>query len=573
MQVPVADKYDRRSQTHKVAAAILRSFASPVADGLVSALCTGDYHAVISARVDPSSYDDGASFARDYCAVSLLRKYSLFPLGIDTARVAIEKFLETEKSCAQTNKTKVRPYVIASLALTPESYIQYGREKIRSLLGKFDWNHVHSKMSFSGGASTRLKRNVGAPYYKYQGKPDTTRNCAMLSICAIQSIPLWKEQMVALYGPNPCEWVEIVEGSRVTTVAKSAETDRCIAIEPDMNMFIQKGIGAVIRAKLKSIGINLNDQTLNQKLAKIGSETGSLTTIDLASASDSIALELVRLLLPPEWFEAMCLCRSEVGILPNGVKHRFEKISSMGNGYTFELESLIFWALAQAVIDLNEVGDRRLGVYGDDIVIHNSVADVLIETLDYCGFKTNVDKTFLTGPFRESCGKHYFYGRDVTPFYIKTPLETLQRKFWVGNSLRLWASRDRTPSDFQKAYDYIVKSVPVRYRYTVPVSLGSECGFWASFDEIRPRYHLWKQAFSLKLLRSRRRKHKPDGVAAVLHYFNGSVESEPSNWSGVARGSSSGYLEKGETKYYHSKVYVSWWDAAPCGISFKGLSC
>lgn len=562
MLVSSEASYTSRTATHKLCAAFLRTVGTPYARSLVEGLVKGNFQQIVDADISADSYDDFSAFAEDYCCQSLLRKYPLFPLGIDTEKVALEKFLESEASCFQVNLTKVRPYVVSSTETTVESYIMCARSKIRRLLGDFDWNEAADRFGFSGGASTRLKRKSGAPFYKFQGKPDVTRNCALLAVCAIQSVPLWKDHMVSSFGESPFDWVNIVEGSKVTTVAKTAKTDRCIAIEPDMNMYVQKGIGSVIRSRLKQVGINLNDQTLNQKLAKIGSSTGSLVTIDLASASDSIALELVRLLLPSDWFEALCLCRSEVGILPGGIKHTFEKISSMGNGYTFELESLIFWALSQSVLDLNEVSDRRLGVYGDDIVIHNSAAGDLIDLLAYCGFKTNVDKTFLSGPFRESCGKHYFLGRDVTPFYVKAPLDTLQRTFWFCNSLRLWTSQLRNPEKYQKIYSYAVKTIPSKHRYYVPMSFGSESGLWVSLDEVAPRYHQWSQSYSTRLLRSRRRSHRPDGFAAVLHWFN----MNPGEL-----GSSEVQLQKGEDRYYHSKVYLSWWDAAPSGVSVCGI--
>jgi len=562
MLVSSEASYTSRTATHKLCAGFLRTVGTPYARSLLEGLVKGNYQCLVDAELSPDSYSDYSDFATDYCCQSLLRKYPLFPLGIDTKAVAMTKFLESEASCLKLNKTKVRPYVIQEIGLTPESYIQYARKKIGSLLGAFNWDEAAERFGFSGGASTRLKRKSGAPFYKFQGKPEVTRNCALLAVCAIRSVPLWAAQMADQYGLDPCNWVKVVEGSKVTTVAKSAKTDRCIAIEPDMNMYIQKGIGSVIRARLRSVGIDLNDQTRNQILARIGSSTGSLATIDLASASDSIALELVRLLLPADWFEALCLCRSEVGILPGGVKHTFEKISSMGNGYTFELESLIFWALARSVQDLKEVSDRRLGIYGDDIVIHNSVSADLIELLDYCGFKTNVEKTFVSGPFRESCGKHYFYGKDVTPFYVKAPLDTLQRTFWFANSLRQWVSQLKDPERYQKFYSYVVKTVPAHQRYLVPRSLGSDCGFWASLDEATPAYHQWKQSYSTRLLRNRRKAHRPDGSPAVLHWFN---------MSGGELGSSGVQLQKGEVRYYHSKVYLSWWDPAPFGVSLCGI--
>ncbi len=555
MQVTDEVRNSRNRDTFKTCSRIYKAIGTPYARQLNSWLMAGEYRKIVDARIEPSSYEEAALFARDYLAYALLRKYDHFPLGVDTAAAAMDKFLESESACEKTNKTKVRPYVIHSCGITPESYISYARSKIKSLLGSFDWNHASECFSFSGGASTRLKRKNGAPFYKFQGKPETTRNNALLSICAIWSTPLWKAEMEARYGSDPCEWVSVVEGSRVTTVPKTALTDRCIAIEPDMNMFIQKGIGSVIRSKLRSVGIDLNDQTHNQKLAKIGSRTGSLATIDLASASDSIALELVRLLLPHDWFDALMRCRSEVGVLPNGIKHPFEKISSMGNGYTFELESLIFWALARSVIDLRECEDRRLGVYGDDIVIHNSCAEELIGLLDYCGFKTNVDKTFVSGPFRESCGKHYFYGEDVTPFYCKEPLDTLPRKFWVSNSVRLWASHRHNPTRYQNLYDFCVQTIPQAKRFPIPGNFGNENGLWASWDEACPTYSRWKQAFRIRLLVPRRKKFFPNGVAAVLHWFNG------------AGGPTRLQIETGQIRYYPSRVYQSWWDSVPNGVT------
>jgi len=568
MQVPSSAKYSRTCFTHKASSAILRSLraaGSFKAGEILAAIDKSDWAGVVSSGIDHGSYMDSESFARDYLAVSLLKKYPNFDLGVDTQKVAITSFLESESRCSEINKRIVKPELKSTIGLSRESYIHTARRKISALLREFDWGDAALHFGFSGGASTRLKRKSGAPYYKYQGKPDTTRNNALAAIAAIQSIPLWKAEMVLRYGVNPRDWVNIVDGSRITTVAKSAKTDRCIAIEPDMNMFVQRGIGMLIRQKLRSVGIDLNDQTRNQTLAMEGSRFDSLTTIDLASASDSISLELVRLLLPTDWFDAMCVCRSEVGILPGGLKHPFAKISSMGNGYTFELESLIFWGLSSAVVELLEVSERRIGIYGDDIIVAQDAADTLIDVLGYCGFSTNAEKTFLSGPFRESCGKHYFNGCDVTPFYIKEPVETLNRMFWIVNTLRYFSSNRDVPEDYQSTYMYLVKSIPQRNRYYVTMSLGAEAGIWASFDECHPTFSRWNQMFSLKRLKPRRSKHRPDGAAAVLHYFNGIRETGPS-YSSVEGSSQGIMLEKGEVRYYHSRQYVPWWDAAPCGV-------
>ena len=113
----------------------------------------------------------------------------------------------------------------------------------------------------------------------------------------------------------------------------------------------------------------------------------------------------------------------------------------MGNGFTFEVESLIFWALTESVVDFLELSDRRVGVYGDDIVVSTEAVTLLREVLSFAGFTFNEGKSFWSGNFRESCGKHYFSGTDVTPFYIRKGVDSCERIIWLANSIRVAAWR------------------------------------------------------------------------------------------------------------------------------------
>jgi hypothetical protein len=54
--------------------------------------------------------------------------------------------------------------------------------------------------------------------------------------------------------------LELRNSSKVRVVPKNAKTDRTICIEPDLNIFVQLGIGAVIRERLKAYGLDLNTQ-------------------------------------------------------------------------------------------------------------------------------------------------------------------------------------------------------------------------------------------------------------------------------------------------------------------------
>jgi len=543
----------------------LVSKGSPIGEQLLAAIRAEDWLATTGLKVNPDSYSDPELFARDYLAAGLLRKSEHLPIACDRVAAAMSAWRSAEETCRWLNRNggvdPFEPNWSTEFPSLPalEAVIFTAREKIRSALGRFDWNEAHAAFGFSSGASTRLKRRNGHPFYKYTGKPDVTRNAAIAALCSIWSVPLWRRQMQERYGDDPVNWVNVVDGSKVTTVRKTALVDRVIAIEPDMNMFMQRGIGAVIRRRLKRVGIDLNDQTRNQLLAKVGSGTGSLATIDLQSASDSISLELVRALLPPEWFHAVDLLRCEVCTLPSGVKHRLEKVSSMGNGFTFELESLIFWALTASTVDLLGTSDKRIGVYGDDIVVHNSAADHLIRVLRRCGFVTNTEKTFVSGPFRESCGKHYFLGVDVTPFYVKSQTDDSHCLYWLANSFREWVG-NRCDSDFQSCYNHLTDLVRQRCRGKVcliPATLGKTAGLIVNLDEATPPWSRTKQAWTTYRLMPRRSKHDPSGVPALLAWLS-SDEHE-----------SRMVIDTGDVKYYRESYSTSQWCITDSTVIFS----
>jgi hypothetical protein len=91
----------------------------------------------------------------------------------------------------------------------------------------------------------------------------------------------------------------------------------------------------------------------------------------------------------------------------------------MGNSYTFELESLLFFGITWAVCNLLGLPCDQLSVYGDDIIAPAAARTKLQAVLQELGFTVNTEKSYSDGPFRESCGKDYFKGFDIRPFYLK----------------------------------------------------------------------------------------------------------------------------------------------------------
>lgn len=356
----------------------------------------------------------------------LAESWSKIPLeiGIDRKAAARETFLRAEEQCCEANQRLVdglnRPSV-------PYDAIVTAQRLIKAVLGDFSWDTALKFCSFGPGATFALPRRRANHSNKWQSS-DVTARCLPLCLAFQRYNPGW-----LMHAPK---W-EIVAGNRVTTVPKNAKTERTIAIEPTWNMFFQRGIGGLLRHRLQKRCNMLLPQAQadHREMAQWGSVTGNIATIDLKAASDTVSLALVELLLPKDWLDAILITRSESGTWDGDTIH-YEKVSSMGNGYTFELETLLFWALTKAVAK-----EGTVSVYGDDIICPAERAEAVIEVLTWCGFTTNTKKTHLTGPFRESCGGHYYNGYDITPPYFRELLTDPMTRIAAANTLSARASQ------------------------------------------------------------------------------------------------------------------------------------
>lgn len=313
---------------------------------------------------------------------------------------AMKRFYEAEMLCKITNKR-------LKYFRTNPSRDKFGEVKreirniISNLLGnpKRFLDSIPSRIRITSGATEDSDRAHSLPFLKFR----------KVVSCTPGSIPF----VVALsrYHSVPVR-VRTVEANRIVLVPKNAKTHRTIAAEPHGILPFQLAVDSYIKDRLLFWKVDLSSQLLNQQLALEGSRTGSYATIDLSMASDTMSLELVRDLFPPQWVEIFTRLRSSFykGMFGYGEYHKF---SSMGNGYTFTLETTIFTAVVRAL------GISAYAVYGDDIVVPTEQASEVISVLRHLGFRTNPDKTFLTGPFRESCGADYYDGTAVRPFFVK----------------------------------------------------------------------------------------------------------------------------------------------------------
>lgn len=272
--------------------------------------------------------------------------------------------------------------------------------------------------------------------------------------------------------PEPTSWhVAAMVSSDVSClrfVPKDISKSRSICMEPNSFMWAQQGVMDMLIENLRKSEtarsfISIQDQLPNRKLAEYGSYSGSVDTLDLSAASDSVTVDLVRRVFPREVLFFLLGTRTNKVLLPTNEVVKVKKFAPMGSAVCFPTQCIIFTSLviysamrsqgamstepenARLLLDGHNLTPslvrdfvhhrfrRRAGrvyneehsfepgrVYGDDIIVDRRITPYLVPLLTRLGFVVNTDKSF-TGrqAFRESCGGFYWNGHDVTPLYFR----------------------------------------------------------------------------------------------------------------------------------------------------------
>jgi len=415
---------------------------------------------------------------------AFLKKYPFEGNSQERVDAALRAVREGERQCSLFNRRGHKCLYIEEGVLHPifiDAQTFVGR-----VLGNFSYEKVSDWCRHGPGSSTGTSKGQDCSYYKYGQWPYHVTTAARgHAERLIRSDERWmgalEDSYRRHYGIKPWELIDWdtfftnvltdVPGNRITTVPKDCRKDRPIAVEPTLNMMLQLGVDGHIRRRLKRWGIDLDNQFRNMRLAKEGSLRSDMwapATLDLSNASDTVSLRIAKILLPPEWFEYVCAIRSPSGVLPSGERVRYSKLSSMGNGATFAIESLIFAAIAFGVCNriLGKWPRDFTAVYGDDIIVPEVVAPYLATMLEECGFTINTEKSFIDGPVKESCGSDWVHGRNVRPVYLDEVPEDVVGLFALRNLLNRWAcqhvygceSMDALPLTNQMIISWIPKS-------------------------------------------------------------------------------------------------------------------
>lgn len=430
----------------------------------------GNWEYLSSLEVDPRLYTCPETYLGDAQIAAFFRKHPGLPLGVDTKAAAVANFWEAERMCFGTNR-RLDPLLsdIEHHGSHVSALVLVWRKKIAEALGKApSIDRLTELLKFGPGSTYRNTGSFVPLAHKLMD--GYTRTSTLQPFLSFWEGTAWgyhasgQRQVVEAelgFGPEradgnvpdggkyaPREF-ECVRGNRFTTVAKDAKKDRGICVEPSLNVAYQLAIGTEMSRRMKRSYLQWDKRRAadeHKVLARIGSLTGATATIDLKMASDTVCSSLVELLLPPSWFALVAQTRSTHTLI-EGKWVRLEKFSSMGNGFTFELETLIFFTLAKALEDMCGIREDRMtpgltiSVFGDDIIVPMSLSSQMLSCLAFFGFVPNRSKTFTSGRFRESCGGDYFNGHDVRPHYQKEELNEPRQLISLANGLRRFGLR------------------------------------------------------------------------------------------------------------------------------------
>jgi len=381
---------------------------------------------------------------------SLLKKFSDNVKPSADAN-ALSLFLKINESC--------RSWSLDTSKLTEFDAIAFGEAKnfIASVCEEYDpdtgifqpvlRNHRIAEFYGVGNGA-----NIGSPGTDLLSKVGLSSMSATstelhdIFVKAILSSPQWSD-LESIRSQH--RGYEVVSGSRLSFVPKTTEISRTICTEPICNMLFQKGIAAILERRLRQVvSLDLSSQAdKNRLLAQLGSQTGQFGTIDLSSASDSMSIGLVTEFFPSHVVKWLLKTRSPKTILPDGTPLELHMVSSMGNAFTFPLQTLFFCSLVYGVYRAYGIQFRRpdkqslgnFAVFGDDIIVLGSTYRAVVRLLCLCGFSVNVDKSFNEGFFRESCGHDYYRGYNVRGVYLKT-LRNDYDRYSAINRLNVWSA-------------------------------------------------------------------------------------------------------------------------------------
>jgi hypothetical protein len=326
--------------------------------------------------------------------------------------------------------------------------------------------------------------------------------------------------------------------ARVISVPKTQKTPRIIAIEPSTIQYVQQGILERIMHHIHSGFLNgfigTESQEPNQLLAQKGSSDGTLATIDLSEASDRVSSKLVRTMMRnhPLAKEAVFACRSERASVPGNGIISLSKFASMGSALCFPFEAMVFLTIIFLGIE-KERGHRfskkselmdylgEVRVYGDDLIVPIDCVHTVVDLLEHFGAKVGRSKSFWNGSFRESCGKEYYAGHDVSIVKVRRVFPSHRQHAAEVVSLVSLRNQFYQTGNWKVCewLDGKIKGIIKLYPVVLPTSSALGRHSFLGFSSEKEDEHLHRPLVKACVLSSRSPRDPLDGPGALLKYF------------------------------------------------------
>jgi hypothetical protein len=328
------------------------------------------------------------------------------PFTAKQEKAAEDKFKEVDS---------LLQFEISNLAPHVRDTVNLAKELLKSLFEGFNpeaFNPVHGPGIVASGEKPHEKRIFSTKYNNIHAVYPYYRWFYVNSHHLLHTVRHYWQRHVADAGIN-----------KVLFVPKDSRGPRTIACEPLEYQFLQGGLRRALydhieKHPLTRGKVNFTDQSINQSLAYQASIDGKLATLDLKDASDSVSNDLVLYLFSETGISnRLQALRTPSSRLPSGEIVSLKKYAAMGSALCFPVEALVFWSLAQAAEIRRSCEVPLVFVYGDDIVCRCEAVDDIITVFKSVSLTVNVDKSSFSGFFRESCGKDYYNGWDIS--YLK----------------------------------------------------------------------------------------------------------------------------------------------------------
>lgn len=444
----------------RTVASLIRDFQDNLNDvgfcsHLSSVVLNGDIPNIRQLLPETDDSSEPSRFKATYQIASILKRFRFRKdtySDSELVKKSIDDFISTQKRVASVHLDDVSAFTNIVL----DGAAAY----IRKVLGSYSDEEHRRLCRFGRRASVGIPAREACEASRWElpisGSSEQISwfDAEMRHVDCVQEY--WINQLDS--DPNRSVYQE-TSSLKLTLVPKTFKALRSIMPNTTIGSYMSFGLGEMIRNRLKRVGCNISTQQMRHRyLAQSASVHGLHVTLDLSAASDSISVQLIQRLFPCDWVAILNQSRIGVVELPDGSLYKSNTFCTMGIGYTFPLQTLVFLALLTSIqAILYHRHDRRtISVYGDDMIYAVRMHSQVLTVFEELGFVVNVDKTFHEGHFRESCGGDYYHGVDVRPFQPRNDAACVGRRTYeailykyINGLLMRWSEYEvRTTLDY-----------------------------------------------------------------------------------------------------------------------------